>query len=58
MQLHGRELRDVLGRSGKSRLKLVDEGSALQKVSWQEGGRWGPAHSGAPRMLLTGQTFA
>jgi hypothetical protein len=32
MQLLGRELREVLGSSRQSRLKLVNEGSALQKV--------------------------
>jgi hypothetical protein len=41
MQLLGRELGEVLGSSRRSRLKLVNEGSALQKVSWEEGGPWG-----------------
>jgi hypothetical protein len=41
MQLLGRELGEVLGSSRQSRLKLVNEGSALQKVGWQEGGLWG-----------------
>jgi hypothetical protein len=41
MQLLGHELGEVLGSSRLSRLKLVNEGSALQKVSLEEGGPWG-----------------
>jgi hypothetical protein len=41
MQLLGRELGEVLGSGRRSRLKLVNGGSALQKVGWQEGDPWG-----------------